>query len=214
MKLSYLQKPLLKPLVYTVLVGVLFGGVYSQLDEMLLVMNQEVVAEQARVESLYQEVHTTLDKIELVRVYNQRFQSFSADGVIGEQSRAHWIDKLMESINRNHVLHTKLTFSARSMLNESQLSFSTNPQLVHYETIDFEGAFQHEDQFLAFMDDIKRHVHALTLVEGCHFNLIAAGSDAVGKVLKFEPDVGNITAKCQFYFVEVSLNQQLPEASQ
>jgi len=214
MKISYLQKPLLKPLVYTVLVGALFGGVYTQLDDMLVAMNQEVVAEQARVESLYQEVHTTLDKIELVKLYNERFKSFSADGVIGEQTRAHWIDKLMEAINRNHVLHAKLTFSARSMLNESQLSFATSPQLVHYEVIDFEGSFQHEDKLLAFMDYIKSHVHELTLVQGCTFSLIATGSDSVGKVLKFEPDVGNITAKCQFYFVEVALNKQLPEASQ
>jgi len=214
MKLSYLQRPLIKPIVYSLLAGALFGGVYAQLDEMLSVMNQEVVAEQARVETLYQEVHTTLDKIELVKLYNQRFKSFAARGVIGEQSRADWIDKFMEAINRHQVLHAKLTFSARSEVQASQLSIPTDMRLMHYETIAFEGNFQHEDKVLDFMDYLKKHVHELTLVQGCTLSLVTTASESVAKTFQFQQEEGNIIAKCQFYFVEVAPNNQLPAATQ
>jgi len=205
MKLSYLQKPLLKPSVYLLLVSTLFGSVYAQLDDMLALMNQDVVSEQTRVESLYQEVHTTLNKIELVKLYNQRFKSFSANGTIGDQSRADWIDKLMEVISRNHVLHAKLQFSPRSLLESSQLSIPIDAQLTRYETIRFEGGFQHEDNVLDFMRDIKKHVHELSLVQGCTLTLTPAGNDSIGKGFQFRAEEGNISVKCQFYFLEVGM---------
>lgn len=214
MKLSYLQKPLLKPSVYLLLVSTLFGSVYAQLDDMLALMSQDVVSEQTRVESLYQEVHTTLNKIELVKRYNQRFKSFSSNGVIGDQSRADWIDRLMETINRNNVLHAKLQFSPRAVLQTPQMSVPIDAQLTRYETISFEGRFQHEDNVLDFMRDIKKHVHELSLVQGCTLTLTPAGNDSIGKGFQFRSGEGNISVKCQFYFLEVGTHNDLPVVQQ
>jgi hypothetical protein len=210
MKLTYLQKPLIKPSVYVLLVSILFASVFTQLDRMLTEMNQEVQSEQSRVESLYQEVHTTLDKIELVKRYSQHFKSLSADGVIGVQSRGEWIDKFMEVINRNQVLHAKLQFSPRSLLESSQLSIPIDAQLARYETINFEAAFQHEVDVLNFMDDVKKQVHELVLVQGCTLSLTTAGNDSIGKGFQFRAQEGNILAKCQFYFLEVSRSNEAP----
>jgi hypothetical protein len=204
MKLTYHQRPLLKPVVFCVLAVSFFMLAYIQLDEMETNMQSQLNAEQGQVESLYQEVNSALEKINIVQRYDERFKKLVDKGIIGSQSRADWIDRLMEGINMYGIVHANLQFSQRKPISASQLDGFVNPQLVQIEQITFEGVFQHEDDFIHFMSYVKNNVHELTLVHGCSMMLTSAGEKNAANGFVFNATDGNMLARCQFSFVEVA----------
>jgi hypothetical protein len=201
--LTYLQKPLLKPAVYTI--AALLFSVFSalQLNEMLVNMENQLAEERTQVETLYQEVNSTLSKLDLVKRYDARFKSLTKDGIIGVQSRAVWIDKLMESLNLYGVTQARIRFSPRDVLQSEQVSTTTDAQLIRYEQITFEGDFQHEQDLLNFMTHLNEHVNELTLVQGCTVTSVLSNDQAISDGARFRRGGGNIQANCQFSFVEV-----------
>lgn len=204
MKLTYHQKPLLKPVVFCVLALSVFMLAYIQLDEMEANMQSQLNAEQGQVESLYQEVNSALEKINIVQRYDERFKKLVDKGIIGSQSRADWIDRLMEGISMYGIVHANLQFSQRKPISASQLTGFVNPQFVHAEQFTFEGVFQHEDDFINFMSYVKKNVHELTLVHGCSMMLTSAGEKSVANGFVFNAKDGNMLARCQFSFVEIT----------
>jgi archaellum component FlaC len=209
MALTYLQKPLLKPLIYNVLILSFAFFSISELDIKLDEMRNQLAQEQAQVEALYQETKDIVEKIVLVKRYDAHFKSLVAQKIVGEQFRADWIDNLMEAINRHGATRVSIDFSARTPV-QNKLNTVVDAHLVRYEQIVFSANFQHEIDFIAFMDEIKDKVHELTLVQGCSMgSLVDAKNPLVDRLAHFKADTGNIRASCDFSFVEVNY-QRLP----
>jgi hypothetical protein len=204
MALSYLQKPLLKPAIYLFVALTFSTLAFLQLDDLQDNMQRQLDQEHAQVESLYQEAKNTIDKIELFKRYNLRFKSLSERGVIGEQTRADWIDKLMVGVNVYGVKHANIRFSERQPMQNQVVSAQVDAQMMHYETINFEGAFQHEVDFIGFMHYLKEKVNELTLVQNCAIEKLSANTDLSDQTLHFQAEGGNIKVSCQFNFVEVT----------
>ncbi len=209
MALTYLQKPLLKPLIYNVLILSFAFFSISELDDRLNDMHNQLAQEQAQVEALYQETKDIVEKIVLVKRYDAHFKSLVAQKIVGEQFRADWIDKLMEAINRHGATGVSIDFSARTPV-QSKLNTGVDANLVRYEQIVFSANFQHEVDFIAFMSEIKEKVHELTLVQGCSLGSLAdAKQPLVERRAHFQAGEGNIRASCDFSFIEVDY-QPLP----
>lgn len=203
MTLSYLQRSLLKPILYFVVTCIVFYFSFIKLDDLLESMNKKLDVQQNKVESLYQEVHIMIEKIELIKQYNGRFKQLVEKGIVGEKNRANWIDNMMEAINRYDVDDASIQFSARTTFQPQQLGVFVDNKLAHYEQITFNGNFQHEMDFILFMNYLTEKVHALTLVHGCSLKLLNENTQSINDGLQFRADTGNINANCQFSFVEV-----------
>lgn len=200
----YIYRSLYMPAVLLSVTLLSFYWLYDYLEQqeqqLALVYQQQL----READALYQEVSQLQQKVALVNTYHGRFKQVYQSGQLTEASRVAWIDALMNLVASYDVRRVSLNFSARSPLTASELTPLTPMyKLLKQEAIEFEGEFQHEADWLAFLEEIKNKVNALTLLESCELEGLnkAETKMALTPDYHFRREGGNVAVKCRFRFM-------------
>ena len=203
-KPAYLYRSLHLPslLLAITLVGGYFA--YDYVEQATQQIDQRYQQQLREADALYNEVTQLQQKVGLVNTYYGRFQQAYQAGDLSSQSRVTWIDQFMTLIKVYDVRRVSVNFSARSMLSASELRpLAPMHKLIKQEVVEFEGEFQHEGDWLAFLADISRSVNALSLLDDC--NLVNMNASEMKPPSEqdyhFHWDRGNVAVKCQFRFL-------------
>lgn len=207
-KLGYLYRPLTLPAAFLIATVLITYVVYEWVEE----TNQQQLQQHQQLlkqaDLLYNQVNQLQQKVGLVNSYYGRFQQAYQAGQLADQSRITWIDQLMLLVKQHDVRRVSLNFTARTPLAANEFSVLTPMhKLFKQETLDFEGEFQHEGDWLTFMQDMKAQVNPNMLIKSCQLsNLSVSESNlATPSELHFHWDRGNILVKCQLLLLVYDL---------
>lgn len=204
----YLYSTLYMPAILLGLTLLSFYWLYDYLEQQeqqLAIAYQQQLRE---ADALYQEVSQLQQKVALVNTYHGRFQQAYQSGQLAEASRVAWIDALMNLVATYDVRRVSLNFSARSPLTASELTpLTPMHKLLKQETIEFEGEFQHEADWLAFLEEIKIKVNPLNLLESCELESLNKAETKMASApdYHFNREGGNVAVKCRFRFMIFAL---------
>lgn len=207
-KLGYLYRPLTLPAAFLIATALIAYVMYEWVEE----NNQQQLQQHQQLlkqaDLLYNQVNQLQQKVGLVNSYYGRFQQAYQAGQLADQSRITWIDQLMLLVKQHDIRRVSLNFTARTPLAANEFSVLTPMhKLFKQEILDFEGEFQHEGDWLAFMQNMKVQVNPNMLIKSCQLsNLSVSESNlATPSELHFHWDRGNILVKCQLLLLVYDL---------
>lgn len=204
-KKTYLFRPLYAPfLLLLILAALVYFGYQMTLDKEQSIQRiyQKHTSE---LNALNKDVQQLQKKVELINTYFGQFQQLEKNNIFDASSRVSWIDRFMDIIRQYDVRHSVLGFSVRNRLEKNDIKgFEETHKLLQYETLELQGNFQHEDDWFNFLSDVQSKINTLYLLESCHLQVIKQDlkkSPIAKSAYHFEPDSGNMSAKCQIRFL-------------
>lgn len=203
-KTSYIYKAMQAPgllLLFTLLVAYF---AYDSIESERLAVDARHQLQLRDADALYSEVAQLQQRVGLVNTYYGRFQQLHQLGALEPQTRVSWIDQFMLLVRNYDVHRVSLNFSARSVLGANELKpLASMHKLIEQEQVEFEGEFQHESDWLAFLTEVKQSVNRFALLESCQLMNMTQSElkDTKEQNYHFHHDRGNVAVKCQFRFL-------------
>lgn len=211
MKHRYLLRALLKPAGLLVLALVALALVFWQVGLLRSEILDAYARERSQVQALHAQVRELTDQVGIVTDYRDRYDQLAKGGLLGDQSRAVWIDRLMESVYRQGVIKGQIRFSPRVTVQADQVrQLPVDARWVRRESVEFTGNFLHELDVLAFMQDMHQRVHPLSLAQSCRMKALQQGQGVI-RTARYLAD-GHLQVVCQWHFLEAASGSSLPGA--
>ncbi len=207
-KHSYLYKLLHLPAALLLFTLVVAYFVYDTLEAESAAIDANYKLQMREADALFNEVSQMQQKVGLVNTYYGRFQQSFQAGELASQSRVDWIDQFMVLVKNHDIRRMSLNFSARSMISPTELKpLSPMHKLIEQEQVEFEGEFQHEGDWLAFLKAVQQSINRFVLLESCQVANIAQSErmPTATEDYHFHWDRGNVGVKCQFRFLTFKL---------
>lgn len=201
---AYLYRPLKLPGILLFLTFIAAYFVYDFIEQATQKMDRSYQQQLREADALYNEVSQLQQKVGLVNTYYARFQHAYQAGELSDQSRVDWIDHFMGLVKTYDIRRVSLNFSARSNLSASELALlAPMHKLIKQEWVEFEGEFQHEADWLAFIKDVQTSINQFALLNECRLMNMNASEmkPPSDQDYHFHWDRGNVAVKCQFRFL-------------
>ncbi len=201
---AYLYRPLKLPGILLILTFIAAYFVYDFIEQATQEIDRHYQQQLREADALYNEVSQLQQKVGLVNTYYGRFQHAYQAGELSDQSRVDWIDQFMGLVKAYDIRRVSLNFSARSNLSASELALlAPMHKLIKQEWVEFEGEFQHEADWLAFVKDVQTSINQFALLNECRLvNMNASEMKPPSdQDYHFHWDRGNVAVKCQFRFL-------------
>lgn len=201
MNKKFIYRPLHLPLALILLAAVVAYFMIEWVEQESAKTEVRYQSHLKEADKIYREVKELQEKVALINTYYGRFQTLEAQGVYEQQSRVAWIDHFMDMVADFGVINTTLNFTARDAFGQQDYQpLAPMYQLLQYETLDFSGAFQHEEDWLSFLHELQLKVNSLALLEQCHLmgnaNLRSGLLNEAVPTNRFEPEKGNLNIGC------------------
>lgn len=209
---TYLYRPLLFPVVLVLLILGAAVLTYNWADEQAQQGLKQYQQKLSESDTLYKSVQQLQQRVDLVNTYYGQFQQLQQAGIIGDQSRVTWIDRFITLSRDYDVHHANLSFSPRQPLGTFDFRrLNSMAKLMQYESLDFEGDFQHEGDWFAFMTQLQQ-LHTMSVLDQCELTNLqkeAMMSVQAKDAFHFSADGGNIHVKCRVRFLLFKLPQKI-----
>lgn len=201
-KKAYIYKQLQLPFFLLSCSFVLAYWLNQYIEESELLLSQKHQAYLKEVDVLYNEVEQLKQKVELVNTYYGQFQQIIHYGLIGQQDRVSWIDKLMKLVIERDIRQANLSFSAREIVMPSELmQLKSGIGLLQKEQLILEGQLQHEADLFSLVDKLKQEINPMIQLDTCSITNPKSIFDVKKSEYHFRTDGGNFNFKCVFNFL-------------
>lgn len=203
---KYLYRPLFVPSVVLGVAIALFAWSYTLLESERVSMQMRLQEQSNDVAALFSAVQQAGMNYSILQQYLTQFRAQEQTHLIGVQTRADWIDRIMEGIYRYDVRKAKLSFSVRSPVSGDEFTQLINvPGAVTRETLMIEGEFQHEVDILNFMQYLSQRLQSIVLTQRCELKSVFSADKLTltGFDYRFDPLTSNLFATCTIDLLEV-----------
>lgn len=185
-------------IIIAVLVGIFKGAEYA--DDTFAQDQQSLNAQlREERESLTERLGAISDEERLQQQYADSYQGFVDRGVIGEEKRLNWIEKMQEITTSRRLFEIDYQIGNQVRHNPEAFAFTADSTIeLQSTTMQFNLGMLHDIDFLMFLEDYAANVDGIFIPLRC-------AMAPVSEELTFAVELrGNFMADCEVEWLTVS----------